>query len=400
MTPTSEESAIARAAPLLIAAGLALGPATVLGLGRFGYALLLPAMRRDLHWSYAQAGAMNTANAVGYLAGALVTPRVIRLLGVRRTFLVGLILTTLTLPAMTLSEDTGILLALRLVAGVCGALAFISGATLATHVASDAARPSLVLAVYFAGPGLGIVLSSLAVPYLLELVPGEGWRLGWLSFGALGLVATGVAVPAALRPSEPSTRPVGAPLRSPLRPLAPSFAAYTLFGVGYIAYMTFIIAYLRAQGAGPWQVSVFWAVLGMASVGAVPLWGFVLARAKGGWGTSTVLLVVATGAGLPLLSTHPATALASAALFGGSFLAVVTAVTAVARRALPPHLWSGAIAALTVSFSVGQSVGPTLAGALSDTPTGISAGLVLSVAVLVTAALAAAAQRHHVHVPY
>ena len=39
-----------------IVAGLAMGPAVGLGLGRFAYALLLPAMRADLGWSYAMAG--------------------------------------------------------------------------------------------------------------------------------------------------------------------------------------------------------------------------------------------------------------------------------------------------------------------------------------------------------
>src|SRR5690349_1998446 len=35
-----------------IVIGLAMGPAVGLGLGRFAYALLLPAMRLDLGWSY------------------------------------------------------------------------------------------------------------------------------------------------------------------------------------------------------------------------------------------------------------------------------------------------------------------------------------------------------------
>ena len=48
-----------------------MGPVIALGLARFAYALLLPAMRADLGWSYADAGAINTANAAGYLAGAL-----------------------------------------------------------------------------------------------------------------------------------------------------------------------------------------------------------------------------------------------------------------------------------------------------------------------------------------
>ena len=54
-------------APFWVPLGLSIGPLVALGLARFAYALLLPAMRTSLDWSYVQAGAMNTANAGGYL---------------------------------------------------------------------------------------------------------------------------------------------------------------------------------------------------------------------------------------------------------------------------------------------------------------------------------------------
>jgi predicted MFS family arabinose efflux permease len=57
-----------------LAAGLALGPMVALGFGRFSYALLLPPMRASLGWTYTQAGAMNTANGLGYLLGAVLVP--------------------------------------------------------------------------------------------------------------------------------------------------------------------------------------------------------------------------------------------------------------------------------------------------------------------------------------
>ena len=59
---------------LRTALALGLAAAVSLGLARFANALLLPAMRADLHWSYFTAGAMNTVNAAGYLAGALLAP--------------------------------------------------------------------------------------------------------------------------------------------------------------------------------------------------------------------------------------------------------------------------------------------------------------------------------------
>ena len=54
-----------------LALALSLGAAVSLGVTRFAYGLLLPPMREDLQWSYTLAGAMNTANALGYLIGAL-----------------------------------------------------------------------------------------------------------------------------------------------------------------------------------------------------------------------------------------------------------------------------------------------------------------------------------------
>lgn len=389
---------MSRAAPLWTAAGLALGPAAALGLGRFAYALLLPAMRADLHWSYAEAGSMNTANALGYLAGALLTPWVAAALGARRSFLAGIAVTVLALPATAISGDFGYLLALRLLAGLSGALALICGAALASQVASEAgARPALVLAVYFSGPGQGVVLSSLGIPYLLELGGGNAWRLGWLALGALGALGSMLAVRAALHAGEPPRRaPVGA-ARPRLAPLLPTFVAYTLFGMGYIGYMTFVVAFLQDRGAGTGEVSLFWALLGLASVLAVPGWGAVLTRARAGRGMSAVLGVVSVGALLPLLPGGFGVELLSALVFGGAFLGMVTAVTAVARRALPPHAWAGAIAALTVAFSLGQCVGPLFAGSVADTAAGVASGLAFSAGALVLGAVVAALQRDHVH---
>src|SRR5438309_2995343 len=60
---------------------LSLAPTVGLGIGRFAYALVLPDMRDTLLWSYSAAGFMNTINAAGYLAGALLASRMIRRFG-------------------------------------------------------------------------------------------------------------------------------------------------------------------------------------------------------------------------------------------------------------------------------------------------------------------------------
>jgi predicted MFS family arabinose efflux permease len=83
---TAAPLAATKSTHLGVVAGLAMGPMIGLGLGRFAYALLLPAMRLDLGWSYAQAGVINTANAVGYLIGALLAAPVAARIGGKRVF--------------------------------------------------------------------------------------------------------------------------------------------------------------------------------------------------------------------------------------------------------------------------------------------------------------------------
>jgi predicted MFS family arabinose efflux permease len=82
-----------------VAAALGLATAVSLGLARFSYALLLPPMRADLGWSYFTAGAMNTANAAGYLLGALLLPRVLARFDARSVLLAGSLGTALLLAA-------------------------------------------------------------------------------------------------------------------------------------------------------------------------------------------------------------------------------------------------------------------------------------------------------------
>jgi predicted MFS family arabinose efflux permease len=380
--------------PLWVVIGLAMGPAVALGLARFAYALLLPSMRADLGWSFAEAGAMNTANAAGYLAGALVAAPIGKLVGEKFVFAASLLLTALAIGLSGTTANFSLLLGARLIAGFTGALAFVSdaGLTSAAAVGGSKSRAPTLLGVYFAGAGVGVAASALLIPFLLGVV---GWRGGWLVLGGLALIATQFGALVLRRSPEPSYTPAGATRdRWPLRLMAYKLLAYGLYGAGYIGYATFIIAYLRNdEGFSAAQITFFWSMLGLVSVAAAFAWGPVLGRLKGGWGTAATISVVMIGTAVPLLWEKPAGAYLSAILFGGSFLAVVAAVTSFARRAFKPQVWTTAIAVLTVAFGIGQCIGPVLSGALSDGANGVRAGLWLSVGILAVASIVALFQR-------
>lgn len=398
--PGERETRPARVVWLSLA--LSLGPAVTLGLVRFAYALLLPAMREDLGWSYALAGGINTANAAGYLAGALLAAPIISQVGVRRSFVLALLAAALALLASGLPTVYAAHVLLRIAAGIGGAVAFISGGVLAAHATSG--RPgepssTVVLGLYYGGGGAGILVSGLAVPALLEFGPVEpaAWRIGWVGIGIISLLALVVAGLAARRlPEEaPAVEDEAQDENesSTVWSLAPALAGYFLFGAGYIAYMTFVVAFLRDRGAGAFEVSIFWGMLGAAAMVSAPLWGPLIEGFRGGRALATVTAVVAAGAILPLVSDGYLIALASAILFGGSFLAVVTATTALARRSLPARAWPAGIAAFTILFAAGQCVGPVASGAVSDSFGGLETGLGLSAIILVAGSLVALAQR-------
>jgi predicted MFS family arabinose efflux permease len=373
--------------------GLAMGPAVALGLARFAYALLLPAMCADLGWSFADAGSMNTANAVGYLLGSLTAAPVARHLGDKRVFAAGLVLTALALGASGLTASFHLLLALRLLAGVTGAVSFVLGAGLASAAVTSAhpAHAPTVLGVYFSGNGIGIAVSAVAVPPLLASL---GWHAGWLVLGALALAAAFAGWSVLGRIPLPSHELSQARGGWSLRFLACALLSYGLFGAGYIAYATFIIAYLRHDmGFSGGAITLFWTLLGLAAVAGAFAWGPVLGRLKGGWGAVATMTLLTTGVALPLLGSDRAGIYLSALLFGGSIMAVVAANMSFVRRAARPHAWTEAMAVMTAAFGAGQCVGPYLSGLLSDGPQGVRAGLWLSAYILLAAILIAALQR-------
>lgn len=117
---------------------LSLGAAVSLGITRFAYGLLLPAMRADLAWSYTLAGGMNTANALGYFVGALMTPKLLARWGASTVLVVGAFLSSIFMALSGFFIETDPLLLQRFLAGVASALVFIAGGLLAARLGAQA----------------------------------------------------------------------------------------------------------------------------------------------------------------------------------------------------------------------------------------------------------------------
>lgn len=387
------------AALLWTATGLALAAAVSLGLARFSYALLLPPMRADLGWSYFTAGAMNTANAAGYLLGALLAPAVLARVDARRTLLAGGAGAAITLAAHGLVVGDAALYGLRLLTGVCSAASFVAGGVLGARLGAMAGalrspriNAGLVLGLYYGGTGLGIMASAVLVPPLAARAQAHAWQGAWIGLAAAALVATALTA-RATRPLAAAASAGPARGRRLWRPLAFALAGYALFGFGYIGYMTFIVTLLREHGLSGATIVGFYLLLGAGVVASSWLWVGLLQGFRGGQTLALLNGLLALATLLPVLSPHPLAVFVSGALFGSVFLSVVASTTALVRHNLPPAAWPGGIAAFTIVFAAGQIVGPTLVGRVADGAGGLSRGLAISAALLLLGAALAALQR-------
>jgi predicted MFS family arabinose efflux permease len=371
---------------------LSLAPTVGLGIGRFAYSLVLPDMRDALGWSYSAAGFMNTINAAGYLVGALMASRLVKRYGLSATVRWGTLACVASLALCALSGNFVVLSFARLLAGLGAGAGFVAASALAAIIAqSQPMRANFLLSLFYAGPGLGILSSGLIAPFVLQAFgPGSWWIVWW----AMTLLSVVMTIPLLLAPIDARAGIAeAAPAKFAIRPVLIYLAGYFLFGAGYIAYMTFMIAYVRDAGGSAAAQSAFWCLIGLSAFVTPWVWRGVLALNKGGISTAIILGFNALGAALPLFGHSAALLAISALVFGVAFFAVVASTTAFVRFNYPPSEWPAGIAAMTIAFGLGQTLGPIAVGAVTDALGSLSYALNVSAAMLAVGAIASAFQR-------
>ena len=371
-------------AALALAGCLAL--AVAIGIGRFVYTPILPFMTTGLGLGKPEAGLIASANFLGYLLGALAAAwRPVP--GDPRLWLVGaLAASAATTGAMGLTEDLGAFLALRFANGALAALVMVLASSLTMDRLAAAGRAVWAAGIY-AGVGVGIALSSLAVP-LAAL--GDGDSQGpWLVCGALAL-ALSVPVWILLGRRE-RAKPAEAAAAAGAR--AEGFTrfavAYGLFGFGYVITATFISDMVRADPVLQPAENLVWFFVGLAAAPSVAFWGWAGQR----WGNerafAAACLVEAFGVLLSVLGGGIWMVLTAAALLGGTFMGL-TALGLVNARRLSIGDPRRNLALITAAFGLGQMIGPALAGVLHDWTGSYLEPSLMAAAVLAAAAMLAA----------
>jgi predicted MFS family arabinose efflux permease len=369
---------------IALASGGLAAMAAALGIGRFVYTPILPAMIAALHWSKSDAGLVASANFLGYLVGALLAGHSLVASRPRTWLLAALAISAVSTAAMAAPSDIASFATLRFIGGIASAFVIVCASTLVLERLALAGRGSLS-ALHFAGVGLGIMISAIAVSALLA--SGVGWRGLWIGSGAIALLAAIMAaslIPAAgnvTAPSTPKPREAG-----PSR-LGAMVAAYGLFGFGYVITATFLVTIVRTtdavRGLEPWV----WVLVGLAAIPSVAFWTRLGARIGITNAFAAGCVIEAIGVVASVEWVTIAGVGFSALVLGGTFMGL-TALGFVAARTLSSENSHQAFGRMTASFGIGQMAGPTLAGFLSEhTGSFRLASLIAAAALLAAAAL-------------
>lgn len=282
------------------------GSATLLigmGLGRFSYTPLIPALIEGGALSATEAGYISAFNLFGYLVGALAALRIRSSWGEIRALQTCMFISLACLTASIADFGFLWLLFWRFLIGVTIAVMMIGSLTIVTrHAPPD--RLGSATGICFTGVGVGILLSGTLIPVLLGYSLAAAWG-GLAVVGALG-VAIGMWGLGGAPDDTPSIQPLGRP-KSPARPpITPAvlclICGQTMFSLGLVPHTIYWVDYLvRGLGHDIAFGGLHWVLFGLGAVSGTYLWGRLADRMGFRAGLVLVFSALAIGIALPVI---------------------------------------------------------------------------------------------------
>ncbi len=323
------------------------------GLARFAYTPLIPALVKAGWLGAPDAAYLGAANLVGYLVGALAARPILRLWPARPVLRASMALAAVAFLACSLRLGFIWFLPWRFLAGVVGAVLMIGApSTVLSVVAPE--RRGRYGGLVFTGVGIGIAASGTLVPLMLAW---GGLPLAWLALGTTSLLLTILVwrwwpdVGAARRTgSERPGPPNGAVLLV--------IGIYALAALGVVPHMLFLVDFVaRGLGRGIASGAAFWVLFGLGAMVGPLVTGRLADRIGFQLAIRVCLLIELLGILVLRIDHHTATLVVSALVVGamtpGFPPLILGRLQAVRGRLEPSAVWGLA----TIAFAIAQAIG-------------------------------------------
>jgi len=350
------------------------------GLARFAYTPLLPAIIGAGWFDASSAAYLGAANLAGYLAGALLGRPMAARFDTVATLRAMMLLAALAFFACAYPLSLPWFFSWRLLSGIAGGVLTVVAAP-AVLAQVDPARRGVAGGILFMGVGLGVAASGTLVPRLLQI----GLRETWFGLGAIALLLTALAwkgwpqrtVAAvhgtravqgrqALHAADPAlavstAKPTSATEtlhRAKLLLLA-LWILYALHAVAWMPHMIFLVDYIaRGLGQGLQIGAQYWVWFGIgATIGPLAA-GAIADRIGFGLALRLAFVIELVGVALPALHHEPVWLIASSLSVGAFVTGVVPLVLGRLHELLghDPARRDAAWRTATVCFAVVQAL--------------------------------------------
>lgn len=329
------------------------------GLARFAYTPLIPALIDAGWFAPADAAYLGAANLAGYVAGALLARQMAAAAAAAPVLRAMMVLATIAFIACAYPLSFLWFFVWRFASGLSGGVLMVLAAPVVLlHVPPS--RRGFASGLIFTGVGLGIAASGTLVPILMRAGLVETWYgLGVVSL-LLTLLAWGgwpkdtvdAAMPAEV-PAAPARRP-----RHRRPALKALYLEYGLNAVGLVPHMIFLVDFVaRGLGQGLDAGGRYWVLFGLgAMVG--PLLAGHLADRIGFKRALRLALLAQAVAVAPLAVTAGTGWLVASSLVAGLFVpGVVPLVLGRVQELASPegHDRTAAWGVATTAFALGQA---------------------------------------------
>jgi len=227
---------------IIVLALIVLAVFSALGLARFGYTSILPAMQEGLHLSNTQTGELQTMNLIGYLLTVVFAGMLAARYGPRIVISVSLLIVSFALIFTGLLPTFGTACIGRFFAGVGGAGGNVPAMGLVSAWFGPRRR-GLASGIGVTGSSLGLIVTGPLIPVILDACGADGWRISWYVLGALGLLACGLcALFLRNRPLEKGLAPLGDSQEDTQRSSADNGTTALRWGLVYKSHLLWQLA--------------------------------------------------------------------------------------------------------------------------------------------------------------
>jgi predicted MFS family arabinose efflux permease len=322
---------------------------TGIGLARFAYAPLLPAVIAQGWFTPGAAAYLGAANLLGYLAGSLAAPALARRIGGRAALRGAMLLATVSLAACSGPMPFAWFFVWRLLSGIVGGLIMVLAPSMALAQVPTSRR-GLAGGVIVTGVGLGIAASGMLVPLMIRWGLTQAW---------LGLASVALALSIFSWGAWPTATPTSA-MSGTARRFGGVCLSYGLCGAGLGPDMVFFVDFVaRGLGRGLDAGALAWVLFGVGALCGPIMVGRIVDRLGAERAFRLVVVAEAVAVAL-LLFPSSAANLNAAALLGGVVASGITAamlgrigIRAGTDQTARQKGWTQA----TIAWATGQAAG-------------------------------------------